>query len=92
MLEFCSKNFFTILNAHVYAGADPEEMGGAGALPPLTHPQNSIISSKGQNTLLEQSPTLIKQSPTHTGFVIMSICYLYVKLQVSCPILSVIAH
>ena len=44
---------------------------GARAPPPL-HPQIPLLVAKIRNTLIEQSPTLIKQSLTNTGFVIMS--------------------
>ena len=43
--------------------------GHRGHVPPL-HPQIPL-TAKIRNTLIEQSPTLIKQSLTNTGFVIM---------------------
>ena len=62
-------------HAHIHTRMHAHTRGGfkGGTWPPPTplHPQIPLLTAKIRNTLIEQSPTLIKQSLTNTGFVIM---------------------
>ena len=55
-----------------YRGEFKGRAQGGRALPnPPPDPQIPLLAAKIRNTLIEQSPTLIKQSLTNTRFVIM---------------------